>query len=411
MTIGFIEYGVSGSSFWSKKQWTGTDGLRAGDVTITRPGHWSIYYKRRWNKFLRCRETYIHSKRWIPEKTVSKVTRNKTKWNDYTVFQRYVKSIGSNSQGNDVLGYLYSGANGNDGTFLSSYELLQLENKLMTKIRGHSFSYAVAVAQPKLTEEMIVSTIGRLAGAIKAVRKGNFLRAINSLGVKAQKRHSFNTNVVQTSDDVARIWLEMQYGWKPLLMDVHDGAEALAYNLNVSQEKFLSQLKVKKTKLHHVYTSDGYANIDATAKHTRHIYVRWADKILGSATTSVSQNLGLTDPLSLVWEVIPFSFIADWFIPIGTFLENRYQSAGLVAQYMITDFWTVDTRVTGITPGLYSGCQGVNRIMTMTRTPYVNLPLTKPKFHVPNVSSTHFWNSLALLRTAVLGKGGTVRPR
>jgi hypothetical protein len=30
---------------------------------------------------------------------------------------------------------------------------------------------------------------------------------------------------------------------------------------------------------------------------------------------------GFTNPVSLAWELLPFSFVADWFIPIGDFLE------------------------------------------------------------------------------------------
>lgn len=32
---------------------------------------------------------------------------------------------------------------------------------------------------------------------------------------------------------------------------------------------------------------------------------------------------GLTDPASIVWERIPYSFVVDWFLPIGNFLQSR----------------------------------------------------------------------------------------
>jgi hypothetical protein len=30
---------------------------------------------------------------------------------------------------------------------------------------------------------------------------------------------------------------------------------------------------------------------------------------------------GFTNPINLLWELLPFSFVADWFLPIGNYLE------------------------------------------------------------------------------------------
>jgi hypothetical protein len=35
-----------------------------------------------------------------------------------------------------------------------------------------------------------------------------------------------------------------------------------------------------------------------------------------------SAQLGLTHPGSVLWERLPWSFVVDWFIPIGTYLSN-----------------------------------------------------------------------------------------
>lgn len=32
-------------------------------------------------------------------------------------------------------------------------------------------------------------------------------------------------------------------------------------------------------------------------------------------------KVGLTNPLSVAWELIPFSFVVDWFLPIGKYLD------------------------------------------------------------------------------------------
>jgi hypothetical protein len=41
-------------------------------------------------------------------------------------------------------------------------------------------------------------------------------------------------------------------------------------------------------------------------------------------------QLGLNSPVSLAWELIPYSFVVDWFLPIGQALEDLSKFEGLV---------------------------------------------------------------------------------
>jgi hypothetical protein len=51
-----------------------------------------------------------------------------------------------------------------------------------------------------------------------------------------------------------------------------------------------------------------------------------------------SRQLGLLDPLSVVWENIPYSFVVDWFIPIGDYLSMLNQIPFLNGRWLITDY-------------------------------------------------------------------------
>jgi hypothetical protein len=46
--------------------------------------------------------------------------------------------------------------------------------------------------------------------------------------------------------------------------------------------------------------------------------------------------MGVVNPLSIAWEVIPFSFVVDWFIPVGQVLEACTATMGL----SFVDSWT-----------------------------------------------------------------------
>lgn len=59
----------------------------------------------------------------------------------------------------------------------------------------------------------------------------------------------------------------------------------------------------------------------------------------------VSQSLGLTTPLTSIWNLIPFSFVADWFFPIGKAISkceraglNMVDEAAVTTDYLLFDF-------------------------------------------------------------------------
>lgn len=44
------------------------------------------------------------------------------------------------------------------------------------------------------------------------------------------------------------------------------------------------------------------------------------------------QQLGLDDPLGLIWELTPYSFVVDWFLPVGQWLSSFRSIKGLTFQ-------------------------------------------------------------------------------
>jgi hypothetical protein len=43
--------------------------------------------------------------------------------------------------------------------------------------------------------------------------------------------------------------------------------------------------------------------------------------------------LGLANPAALVWEALPLSFVFDWFVPVGNWLQGATAEAGLEHQF------------------------------------------------------------------------------
>jgi hypothetical protein len=47
-----------------------------------------------------------------------------------------------------------------------------------------------------------------------------------------------------------------------------------------------------------------------------------------STLLATASEIGLTNPAEVAWELVPFSFVVDWAIPIGTFLGQLDASVG-----------------------------------------------------------------------------------
>ena len=102
-----------------------------------------------------------------------------------------------------------------------------------------------------------------------------------------------------------------------------------------------------------------------------------------------SSALGLSSPLTNAWEIVPFSFVIDWFIPIGeTFLavENRLGMHETVRSCAISNVTISEKKVTEYSTALvasstaYPGWSGLKlqgaggSVSSYTRYPTTGLP-------------------------------------
>jgi len=51
---------------------------------------------------------------------------------------------------------------------------------------------------------------------------------------------------------------------------------------------------------------------------------------------SLNRSLGLVDPVQIAWEVVPYSFVVDWFLPIGTYLSAWQMIPKLKGRFIYT---------------------------------------------------------------------------
>lgn len=181
---------------------------------------------------------------------------------------------------------------------------------------GTNVQNGADLAEARQTASMLASTGASLIGAYRAARKGNWSGVAKALGVSKADL----TNKKTYSDR----WLEYQYGWLPLMGSLHDNYEKLR---TISATKSLDILgeKTQGRSMTIEGGAGGYyyhwqLEVRSKCSITAELVNEWARD---------ANQWGLLNPFSVAWEVVPFSFVIDWFMPIGTALAAYSATSGL----------------------------------------------------------------------------------
>jgi hypothetical protein len=156
---------------------------------------------------------------------------------------------------------------------------------------------------------------------------------------------------------LASAWLEYRYAWRTLWFDIVSFSEALEDNRRKAGQSFSERVGTNLS-----------FNEDFTDPYTSYAFIgemvtsrSWECGVRGGVSGLLSSdqpNYG-ANPLTTAWELVQFSFVVDWFISVGTYLETlSISDVALQAQYyqgtQIT-FKETKTLVVEPAPPLWNG--------------------------------------------------------
>lgn len=181
-------------------------------------------------------------------------------------------------------------------------------NKKIGKI---DLNVLVAYAERRSTYRLISDNTTKVSTAIDHLNQNDLRGAAESLGAELdRKRHSRFTRGLGPK------WLELIYGWQPLLSDIH-GALIAHQSLKPASYWVKSSIKTNESKTVGNISSDIETLVTYKALMT-----------VTNPIESAAQKLGLTNPALLAWELVPYSFVFDWFLPVGGYLESLDRMSG-----------------------------------------------------------------------------------
>lgn len=280
--------------------------------------------------------------------------------------------------------------------------LAECRSKALAKFTDVSVDLSVAFAERKKTANMLFEAANGLYHLIGNIRKGKW----NQLPWAVRKR------ILNAGNSVPQAWLWYRYGVMPTLLDVYGAMEALERRDNgqydryivTTRKKLRSELKyaepVQNTYFGRYYTMP--------VQQSESVHVSYGCKVRLDAALTQAEYLrlaeaGVTNPLTTAWELIPFSFVVDWFTNAGEFLGNvtalkPYTFLGAAETWFFTE-----ERVRTYTP-TGGGKLTINLVEPVTRySKFVRSAGTKPpsqSLYLKNdpLNLKRLYDSIALLK-------------
>lgn len=299
----------------------------------------------------------------------------------------------------------------------TSGELASLEATAVTRVRlrmkDMRVNVAQVIAERNKTAETVAKAAVTIAQMLIALKQGNLKKAGDAVGAHVGRRKSSgyrNNHRKKPLDAVARGWLELKYAWEPLLMDVRGAAEALAKQryrpirgkASGSASITLNQVSTSKTSS----TIKTTTNVGSYGIRFSCIY-----EVSAPQMPDLS-GMGLLNPALLAWELMPYSFVIDWFLPIGDWLNSLDATVGLTftegsktTKYHITKkVREISHYTSGTAPAITTYDTDYSSDLTVrsfSRQRLTSFPSSQfPAFKNP-ASLIHMANGLALLVSAV----------
>lgn len=214
--------------------------------------------------------------------------------------------------------------------------------KFLSKL-GSEASLGVTLAERKQTMAMLATRASQLLDFCRLLRRGDIPGAARTLGWTATRTGSKTKSALwhlskrgvpkkesvrirKGGKSFANNYLEFHFGWSPLIGDIYSATEVLCEPIKPTRV-----IGTARRNDEFFYDDDVYYGlVRAQTKHKVKCLVRvQADVAVTNPNLRLLSQMGLINPAVVAWELVPFSFVVDWFVNVSDFLGQFTALAGL----------------------------------------------------------------------------------
>lgn len=194
--------------------------------------------------------------------------------------------------------------------------LSEARERMLRKVSGVHAQLGAALGERKKSIAMIENRAAQLLRFYKAAKRVDVVGAYNALGLSRRSRKG--KKLPRTTADLI---LETMFGWLPLIGDVYNSVQILQSGvppLWVWGSSRLNSETSYSPGTHYTW----YLRYSTLSKVGCRIRIN-------NPNLHLANQLGLVNPVSIAYELIPFSFVANYFFTIEEFLGSFTEFHGL----------------------------------------------------------------------------------
>lgn len=275
-----------------------------------------------------------------------------------------------------------------------------LLGRLLKKVNGHGLNLGVSLAEVDKLAGTVLSTLKTIAFGAEDLAKGNFARFARRFGTDPPTRDVVRSLKLK---DIPGRFLEMQYAWIPTIQDCFEAATAFeALSNGPRQAVFRKTYRIGRDL---TYNTNYCRNLPQQVTISKTYLFEMYEEM------DAFRQMGLTNPATILWERLPWSFVVDWFMPIGSYLDLIGQVPFMKGRWLETKSMKWNTAGTfgfGLhsTPAApFVDCDWER--FHLTRNPIGNPGVPFPDFSVNGaVHGKRVWNAIALTSQKLIKLAG-----
>lgn len=204
-------------------------------------------------------------------------------------------------------------------------------SRIYEKLKDSELNLAVSLGEYKETAKMIASAFNSMGQVIKIARQvRRDITQPSKLRKLLRKGETLHDLMHNPSLAISRAWLGYKYGWLPLYNDVYNALH------HTTQTYRTISVKARRRKHDTTYGTRKslnlwgpfYVNEYSQVERDSQCEIRFNCTVSNQAAFELTRITSL-NPLTIAWELTPFSFVVDWFFDVGGYLQAQENALGL----------------------------------------------------------------------------------
>lgn len=270
---------------------------------------------------IKCTIDSVPNREWYTQardfsRVKANFSRRKPKVLDVTPFELDVfdhnKRIYHRGNRHGDIGFVYNSSSPESRQYTNDGQLALARAR--HKLSGSTGDLGESLVELDQTVRMIKNRANSVANIFQALKDGNFNR-LESL-IKGEVPSKVTR--MKPSKRLANGFLEVKFGWLPLLGSAFD-----AYN---AYEKGILG-KGTTVRASSGFKYKGVSPFDMW-DHRYNMSRATVRGVVHNSNIATANRSGLINPFMMAWQRLPYSFVIDWFLPIGTALGSLSAEAG-----------------------------------------------------------------------------------